>query len=191
MFQNSNIQDLVNEITQPDVICTLEDEMPQVSEERHLYLISSLLEVVKLCVKNTMYTPYVHIKDAKGDFIFNNRLKIENSKLNLLAINNPGDCEIHWVKTKHALNAYYCVSIPDSEGYKAERYLNKINFSKGAFNERSDSSAAHIILKAITRIEKIDTAKARDTSVTIHDFEPNTSAWRIECHMKKWIDIDD
>ncbi len=78
MFQNSNIQELVNKITQPDATCKLDYEVPQVLEERHLCLISSLIEGVKLCVRNTMYTPYVHIKDAKGDFIFNNRLKIEN-----------------------------------------------------------------------------------------------------------------
>ena len=191
MFQNSNIQELVNKITQPDVTCKLDYEVPQVSEERHLCLISSLIEVVKLCVRNTMYTPYVHIKDAKGDFIFNNRLKIENSRLNLLAINNLGDCEIHWIKRKNALNAYYCVSISDSQGYKGERQLNKINFSNAAFNEKSDTSAAHIILKAIIRIEKIDTTMVKDTSVTIHNFEPSTSSWRIENHMRKWMDKED
>ncbi|WP_298547659.1 hypothetical protein [uncultured Aquimarina sp.] len=180
MSQNINIQELVNEITQPNAVCVIDNEVPENPEKRHLHLIYSLVNIVKQCIQKEMYHPYIHIKDIQGNFLFNDRLHIEDANINQTAINNPGYCDIHLIMQKDTSKIYYCATTPDTLADNNRYYIDQVNFTNGTIDTIAYKKAAFAILDMIKKGEKLDLNQSIDTSVTVHNYEPNSKHWSIE-----------
>ncbi|OED38854.1 hypothetical protein AB832_04320 [Flavobacteriaceae bacterium (ex Bugula neritina AB1)] len=128
MSQNINIQGLVNEITQPNAVCVIDNEVPKNSEKRHLHMLYGLVNIVKKCIQKKMYHPYIHIKDIDGNFLFNDRLHIEEAAINQIAINNPAYCDIHLIKHQGTSKIYYCASTPDTLADNNRYYMDYTSY---------------------------------------------------------------
>jgi len=185
MSQKINIRELVDEISQPNVVCVIDNEIPVAPEESHLHIIYSLVNIVKQCISKKLYNPYIHIKDVHGTLFFNNRLHIEQANISEKAVNNPGYCNIHLIKNENSLTVYYCATTPKSLTNDNQFYLNQINFSNGTLNEKAYEIAAVAIVKMVKEGEHIDHKTPIDTSLTVHNYEQETKQWRIECHWRK------
>lgn len=179
-MQNINIQELVNEITQPDAVCLINDEVPETSEKRYLHLIYGLANVVKQCFQKEMYNPYLHIKDGNGDFLYNDRLYIEESKIYTFALKNTSECEIHLIKKEDSLGFYYHAITQQSLTNDNRFYLEEIDFNDGVFGEKMYDEAADSIIKMIKKRENIRNNIQLITSTVVHNYKPKTKQWSIE-----------
>lgn len=180
MSQNINIQGLVNEITQPNAVCIIDNEVPKNPEKRYLHIMYSLINIVKKCILKEVYNPYIHIKDVHGNFLFNDRIRIEDNTINQTVINNPGYCDIHLIKRKDSLSVYYCATTPDSLADNNRFYMDQINFSNGILDKIAYEKAGIVILDMVKKGENIGSNTPVDTSVTVHNFEPDSKHWVIE-----------
>ncbi len=175
-----NIHELVNEITQPNAVCVVNNEVPENVEERFLHTLYGLLKTVKSCILKEMYHPYIHIKDIHGTFLFNDRLHICEEGVNNMAMNNPGYCDIHLVQKKHSSDVYYCATISDLLADDHKFYMNKINFvNAGDLNSVAYKEAGKSIMNMVKKGEGIDKNTPLDTSVTVHDYDPNSKLWTV------------
>lgn len=180
MESNIDIQELVNEITQPNVVCAIDNKVPKNPEERSLHILFSLMNIVKGCIQKDMYHPYIHIKDVDGNLLFNNRIEINKESINQTAINNPGYCDINLIKEKDSLNIYYCATTPDTLADNNRFYMSYINFTNGKLDKVAYEKAATTILNMVKEGEGIDKNTPIDTSVTVHNYHPNSNFWTIE-----------
>lgn len=180
MPSKTNIQKLVDEITQPNAVCVINNEVPENEEDRFLHILYSLITLIKGCISKEVYHPYIHIKDVYGNFLFNDRLHIHEWKVNQIAIGNSGYCDIHLIKKKGSKAVYYYAATPDTLADNNRFYLSHINFSNGEINEIAYQIAATSILKMVKEGEGIDKNTPIDTSVTVHNYDPNSKFWMIE-----------
>ena len=185
MSQQISIQDIVDEITQPNVVCVIDNEVPQHPEEQYLHIIYSLIHIVKQCVVKAMHTPYIHIKDVKGNFLFNERLNIVEDPINLIALDIASDCDIHLIKIKGTAIIYYCATTSNWLANTNRFYLNKINLTNGTIDELAYKKAGYTILNMVREGENIAKDVAIDTNVTVHSYDRDTKYWEIEFCMKK------
>ncbi len=185
MSQNINIQELVNEIGQPNAVCLINNDVPKNPEERNLHIIYSLVNIVKQCIIKGMYTPYIHVKDIHGKLHFNDRLYIKETEVDQEAMNYPGYCDIHLVKSKDSLTAYYCATTPKSMANNQSFYLNIINFSNGTLDREAYEQAKEAILNMVKREEGIDDSTNVNTSFTVHNYEAKDKTWQIVYYTSK------
>jgi hypothetical protein len=180
MSQNIDIQEIVNEITQPNAVCVIGNEVPENPNKRYLHILYSLMNIVKKCILKEVSSPYIHIKDVHGNFLFNDRIHIGGHIINLTAINNPGYCDIHLIKRNNSLSAYYYAATPDSLTDNNRFYMAQINFSNGILNSIAYEKAAIVILDMVKKGENMDSNTPVETSITVHNFEPDSKHWVIE-----------
>ncbi|WP_103867302.1 hypothetical protein [Aquimarina sp. I32.4] len=179
MLQNINIQKLVDEISQPNVVCEIDNEIPKNAEGRYIHIIYTLVNIVRPCMYKKLFNPYIHIKDIHGKLLFNDRLHIADTAINEIAIKNARYFDVHLVRRKDSLMVHYCVVTPELIAQNRP-YVNRINFTDGVFKEVAYRKAASIIIKMIKDKEKMDHNSSENFSITVHNYEPETQKWCIE-----------
>lgn len=184
MLHNIQIQELVDEIWHPDIVCKIDNEVPKNVEDRYLHILYSLVNIVKRCVTKGLHSPYIHIKDVHGELLFNDRLNIINKRINKFILYKPEYCEIHLIKKRNSLAVYYYAFTPQSIADNNRFYLNQINFSNGTLNLEAYQKAATAILKMVKKGGAIDDNTLMDTSVTLHNYDPDTKQWSIDYHRR-------
>jgi hypothetical protein len=184
MSQNINIQELVDEISQPNVVCVIGNKVPKNPEDNYLHVIYSLVNIIRRCIYQKLYNPYIHIKDIHGKLLFNDRLHIADIDINQIAIRNAGYYDIHLIKRKNSLMVYYCVITPELITQN-KPYINRINFTDGIFEEIAYRKAADVLIKMIKKEEKINHSASVNSSITVHNYEPDTQQWCIEHFIKR------
>ncbi len=182
MAQEINIQEFVDEITQPNVECVIDNEVPEDEAERFGHIVYSLITIIRQCIRKQMLHPYLHIKDVNGNFLFNSRLVITESPVNIMAMDNLAYCDIHLIKKGATSEVYYCATTPDTLADNNRFYLNRINFTNGVLDRNAYEKATQVIIKMIRKNEHIAPGTPMDASITVHHYEPESKVWEIESY---------
>ncbi len=130
MPDNTDINDLVNEIWYPDVVENIDYDIDYNTDSRYQFMITHLCKHIKKCNNKGLDTPYIQIKDKHGKFVFNDRLTIKTSDHYTSSVSKVFHYYIDFVYDGNANKTVYCIikSITDQD--KKQTAFANIDFEK-------------------------------------------------------------
>ncbi|KAA1243103.1 hypothetical protein [Aquimarina sp. RZ0] len=76
-MDTENFQNFIDGIIQPDLLVTLETYDSCEDDRKYQFILAELCNQVKTFALRQKFTPFIQLKDNKGNFIFNDRLTIK------------------------------------------------------------------------------------------------------------------